>query len=98
MREIFFIKAKKMVGIARFELATFCPPDKRANQAALHPDLLFYNIPLFFKKASVFFKILAFFKKLAVPPGVEPRLNEPKSLVLPLHHGTASVLIIYYTF
>ena len=37
--------AKKMVGIARFELATFCPPDKRANQAALHPDLLAYNIP-----------------------------------------------------
>ena len=28
----------KMVGMARFELATFCPPDKRANQAALHPD------------------------------------------------------------
>ena len=27
-----------MVGIARFELATFCPPDKRANQAALRPD------------------------------------------------------------
>ena len=31
---------KKMVGIARFELATFCPPDKRANQAALHPDIV----------------------------------------------------------
>ena len=29
---------KKMVGIARFELATFCPPDKRANQAALYPE------------------------------------------------------------
>ena len=28
------------------------------------------------------------YKKMAVPPGVEPRLNEPKSLVLPLHHGT----------
>lgn len=27
-----------MVGIARFELATFCPPDKRANQAALYPE------------------------------------------------------------
>ena len=31
-------KCEKMVGMARFELATFCPPDKRANQAALHPD------------------------------------------------------------
>ena len=30
------------------------------------------------------------YKKMAVPPGVEPRLNEPKSLVLPLHHGTDS--------
>ena len=30
-------RIKKMVGIARFELATFCPPDKRANQAALYP-------------------------------------------------------------
>ena len=28
----------QMVGIARFELATFCPPDKRANQAALYPE------------------------------------------------------------
>ena len=32
------IMNKKMVGIARFELATFCPPDKRANQAALYPE------------------------------------------------------------
>ena len=31
-------RIKKMVGIARFELATFCPPDKRANQAALYPE------------------------------------------------------------
>lgn len=23
-----------------------------------------------------------------VPPGFEPRLTEPKSVVLPLHHGT----------
>ena len=30
-----------MVGTARFELATFCPPDKRANQAALRPDVWF---------------------------------------------------------
>ena len=27
-----------MVGPARFELTTFCPPDRRANQAALWPD------------------------------------------------------------
>ncbi len=27
--------------------------------------------------------------RLATPPGFEPRLNEPKSLVLPLHHGVA---------
>ena len=27
----------KMVGMARFELAASCPPDTRANQAALHP-------------------------------------------------------------
>lgn len=31
-------RIEKMVGIARFELATFCPPDKRANQAALYPE------------------------------------------------------------
>ena len=30
-----------MVGTARFELATFCPPDKRANQAALRSDVVF---------------------------------------------------------
>ena len=30
-----------MVGTARFELATFCPPDKRANQAALRSDVIF---------------------------------------------------------
>ena len=51
-----------MVGIARFELATFCPPDKRANQAALHPDLLEYNIPYYFEKANHFFIFLAFFQ------------------------------------
>ena len=39
------IENKKMVGMMRIELTTFCPPDKRANQAALHPDLLRYNIP-----------------------------------------------------
>ena len=26
----------------RIELTTFCPPDKRANQAALHPDLFLF--------------------------------------------------------
>ena len=50
-----------MVGIARFELATFCPPDKRANQAALHPDLLEYNILRFSEKANHFLIFLAFF-------------------------------------
>ena len=28
----------KMVGMARFELATSAPPVQRANQATLHPD------------------------------------------------------------
>ena len=37
-------RIKKMVGIARFELATFCPPDKRANQAALYPVSLWCSI------------------------------------------------------
>ena len=37
-------RTKKMVGIARFELATFCPPDKRANQAALYPVSLWCSI------------------------------------------------------
>ena len=27
-----------MVGMARFELATSCPPVRRANQATLHPE------------------------------------------------------------
>ena len=29
---------KKMVGMARFELATSAPPVQRANQATLHPE------------------------------------------------------------
>ena len=37
----------------RIELTTFCPPDKRANQAALHPDLMTSNIHLFFVLSSV---------------------------------------------
>ena len=36
------IENKKMVGMMRIELTTFCPPDKRANQAALHPDLFLF--------------------------------------------------------
>ncbi len=32
-----------MVGAARFELATSCPPGKRANQAALRPDFPILN-------------------------------------------------------
>ena len=37
-----------MVGLRRFELPTSCPPDKRANQAALQPATivtLFYFEP-----------------------------------------------------
>ena len=30
----------------------------------------------------------------AVPPGFEPRPREPKSLVLPLHHGTGEFRIL----
>ena len=30
-------------------------------------------------------------KKMATPQGFEPRLNEPKSFVLPLHHRVASL-------
>ena len=30
-----------MVGLRRFELPTSCPPDKRANQAALQPATTF---------------------------------------------------------
>lgn len=34
-------------------------------------------------------------KKMAAPQGFEPQLNEPESLVLPLHHGAASVAGIF---
>ena len=44
----------QMVGMARFELATFCPPDKRANQAALHPDRIGYNVTPISEKSSRF--------------------------------------------
>ena len=53
-----------MVGMMRIELTTFCPPDKRANQAALHPDLMTSNILFFFSfvkqkmKISLIFFIL----------------------------------------
>ena len=43
-----------MVGMARFELATFCPPDKRANQAALHPDRMNRNLTPISEKSSRF--------------------------------------------
>lgn len=33
-----------MVGMAGFEPATFCPPDRRANQIALHPDVVFCTL------------------------------------------------------
>ena len=40
---------------------------------------------------------------MVVPPGFEPRLAEPKSDVLPLHHGTilicfvkSSAKVVYY--
>ena len=32
---------------------------------------------------------------MAAPQGFEPQLNEPESLVLPLHHGAASVAGIF---
>jgi hypothetical protein len=32
--------------------------------------------------------LLLFYIVLVVPPGFEPGPREPKSLVLPLHHGT----------
>jgi hypothetical protein len=28
----------RSIGVPRFELGTSCPPDKRANQAAPHPE------------------------------------------------------------
>ena len=63
-------RIKKMVGIARFELATFCPPDKRANQAALYPDyniimhIIFCNISEFQLNASSKIKKNAFLRIL----------------------------------
>ena len=60
----------QMVGIARFELATFCPPDKRANQAALYPDyniimhIIFCNISEFQLNASSKIKKNAFLRIL----------------------------------
>lgn len=36
---------------------------------------------------------------MAVPQGFEPRLNEPESLVLPLHYGTeflAELIILIF--
>ena len=50
-----------MVGMMRIELTTFCPPDKRANQAALHPDLMTSNILFFFHLSSRKWKFLWFF-------------------------------------
>ena len=49
-----FARMGKMVGMARFELATFCPPDKRANQAALHPDRIKRNVTPISEKSSRF--------------------------------------------
>ena len=54
------VEEAKMVGMARFELATFCPPDKRANQAALHPDRLGCNLTPISEKSS---RIQLFFSR-----------------------------------
>lgn len=32
---------------------------------------------------------------MAAPQGFEPQLNEPESLVLPLHHGAASGAAVF---
>ena len=65
-----------MVGIARFELATFCPPDKRAKPGCaisrtLH--LIYHRIIAF---ASAFCKKFAFFIRNAgaFSAGVHPDL------------------------
>ena len=50
-----------MVGMARFELATFCPPDKRANQAALHPDFMKWQFSTDFIKIKPFFRFFSSF-------------------------------------
>ena len=50
------IKAKKMVGIARFELATFCPPDKRAKPGCAISRLDSNNIHHSPENASRFWK------------------------------------------
>ena len=50
-----------MVGMMRIELTTFCPPDKRANQAALHPDLMLSNILVFCQMSSQISKKIHFF-------------------------------------
>ena len=55
MVDKYFVKDNKMVGMARFELATFCPPDKRANQAALHPDFMKWQFSTDFIKIKHFF-------------------------------------------
>ena len=49
----------------RIELTTFCPPDKRANQAALHPDLMISNILFFFHLSSRKWKFLWFFTQIS---------------------------------
>ena len=43
----FFVKVtKKMVGVARFELAAPCSQNRCANRTALYPDLVGYYTPL----------------------------------------------------
>ena len=38
---------------------------------------------------------IGFSQKMATPPGFEPRLSVPKTLVLPLHHGVKPFFNIY---
>lgn len=58
--------------------------------------IFFYNNITFYKIIKLLMTLLFPYKKinkimllhLVVPPGFEPRLAEPKSDVLPLHHRT----------
>jgi hypothetical protein len=43
------------------------------------------------KKAKVLYNSTRLSLLEVVPPGFEPRQTEPKTVVLPLHHGTITV-------
>ena len=56
----------QMVGIARFELATFCPPDKRAKPSCAISRSHEINILSIWKIASLFIKKIPFFLFLSI--------------------------------